>query len=43
MNRRNFLTTSVVVTATATVIGSSHIFASSTTSGIIYSAQDEGK
>ena len=43
MNRRNFLKTSMAIAATATVSGAGHVFASSPTSGLIYSAQDEGK
>jgi superoxide reductase len=43
MNRRNFLKSSIVATAAVTVAGTGSVFASSSTSGIIYSAQDEGK
>lgn len=44
MNRRNFLKTSAAVAATATVVGTGNVFAStSSTTGIVYSATDEGK
>lgn len=44
MNRRTFLATSAAVAATATVVATGTAFAStSSTSGIVYSATDEGK
>ena len=44
MNRRTFLKTSAAAAATTTITGAGNVFASSTsTSGIIYSAQDQGK
>jgi len=44
MNRRNFIKSSVAVAATATVVGTGNVFAStSSTSGIVYSADDQGK
>ncbi len=44
MNRRNFIKTSATVAATATVVGAGNVFAStSSTSGIVYSASDQGK
>lgn len=43
MNRRTFIRTSAAVAATASVVGAGNVFASSSTSGIIYSASDEGK
>ena len=43
MNRRNFLKASMAVAATATVSGSGTVFATSSTAGILYSEQSEGK
>ena len=43
MNRGNFLKTSMAVAATTTLAGAGNVFASSPTSGVVYSVQDEGK
>ncbi len=43
MNRRNFLKTSMATAVTATVVGTGNVFASTSTSGLIYSARDQGK